>query len=386
MKPLPLLLLALTSAVLAAEDAPRPNSRPDQVRPPVEGPRQPNAQPNNDAQRGNRNLGLEVQLSPEEQQRLHEAMQKARQDPAVREAHEHAAKAQQIAMEAQKKAHEISDDAARRADPSVAPLLEKIRKAMEARQNRQPNQPTPGNGPQSNQEPQRVNKNNNKPENNIREDNQPRKPDSPQRVGNNDNPDGGNRVVKKPNQPTSEDKPQPNKEPQRVNKNNNKPENNIREDNQPRKPDSPQRVGNNDNPDGGNRVVKKPNQPTSEDKPQPNNKEPQRVNKNNNKPENNPEAGKNYKNPQRQDPLSQLSPDEQRRVREAMGKANSDPSLKEAREAAATAQKKVMELTEELARKADPEIAPLIDKVRKAMEARRDGQAPESNRNRKPGE
>ena len=265
MKPLPLLLLALTSAVLAAEDAPRPNSRPDQVRPPVEGPRQPNAQPNNDAQRGNRNLGLEVQLSPEEQQRLHEAMQKARQDPAVREAHEHAAKAQQIAMEAQKKAHEISDDAARRADPSVAPLLEKIRKAMEARQNRQPNPPTPGNGPQSNQEPQRVNKNNNKPENN-------------------------------------------------------------------------------------------------------------------------PEAGKNYKNPQRQDPLSQLSPDEQRRVREAMGKANSDPSLKEAREAAAAAQKKVMELTEELARKADPEIAPLIDKVRKAMEARRDGQAPESNRNRKPGE
>ena len=176
MKPLPLLLLALTSGVLAAQDGPRPNSNPDQARPPVEGPRQPNIQPNNDAQRGNRNAGPMVQLSPEEQQRLHEAMQKAQQDPAVREAHEHAAKAQQIAMEAQKKAHEISDDAARRADPSVAPILEKIRKAMEARQNRQPNQPTPGNGPQSNQAPQRVNKNNNKPENNIRDDNQPRKP------------------------------------------------------------------------------------------------------------------------------------------------------------------------------------------------------------------
>lgn len=326
MKPLPLLLLALTSGVLAAQDGPRPNSNPDQARPPVEGPRQPNIQPNNDAQRGNRNAGPMVQLSPEEQQRLHEAMQKAQQDPAVREAHEHAAKAQQIAMEAQKKAHEISDDAARRADPSVAPILEKIRKAMEARQNRQPNQPTPGNGPQSNHEPKRV-------------------------LQNNQNP-----------------------------------ENNHREDNKPRNPDASQRVGSNENPFGGNRVVKKPNQPTSEDKPQPNNKEPQRVNKNNNKPENNPEAGKNYKNPQRQDPLSQLSPDEQRRVREAMGKANSDPSLKEAREAAAAAQKKVMELTEELARKADPEIAPLIDKVRKAMEARRDGQAPESNRNRKPGE
>ena len=69
-----------------------------------------------------------------------------------------------------------------------------------------------------------------------------------------------------------------------------------------------------------------------------------------------------------------------------MGKANSDPSLKEAREAAAAAQKKVMELTEELARKADPEIAPLLDKVRKAMEARRNAPVQETNRNRKQGE
>ncbi len=292
MKPLPLLLLALTSGVLAAQDGPRPNSNPDQARPPVEGPRQPNIQPNNDAQRGNRNVGPMVQLSPEEQQRLHEAMQKAQQDPAVREAHEHAAKAQQIAMEAQKKAHEITDDAARRADPSVAPILEKIRKAMEDRQNRQPNQPAPGNGPQPNHEPKRILQNNQNPENHHREDNKPRNPDAPQRVGSNENPFGGN----------------------------------------------------------------------------------------------NPEVGKNPKSPQRQDPLAILSPDEQRRVREAMGKANSDPSLKEAREAAAAAQKKVMELTEELARKADPEIAPLLDKVRKAMEARRNAPVQETNRNRKQGE
>ncbi len=292
MKPLPLLLLALTSGVLAAQDGPRPNSNPDQARPPVEGPRQPNIQPNNDAQRGNRNVGPMVQLSPEEQQRLHEAMQKAQQDPAVREAHEHAAKAQQIAMEAQKKAHEITDDAARRADPSIAPILEKIRKAMEARQNRQPNQPAPGNGPQPNHEPKRILQNNQNPENHHREDNKPRNPDAPQRVGSNENPFGGN----------------------------------------------------------------------------------------------NPEVGKNPKSPQRQDPLAILSPDEQRRVREAMGKANSDPSLKEAREAAAAAQKKVMELTEELARKADPEIAPLLDKVRKAMEARRNAPVQETNRNRKQGE
>lgn len=306
MKPLPLLLLALTSGVLAAQDGPRPNSNPDQARPPVEGPRQPNIQPNNDAQRGNRNVGPMVQLSPEEQQRLHEAMQKAQQDPAVREAHEHAAKAQQIAMEAQKKAHEITDDAARRADPSIAPILEKIRKAMEARQNRQPNQPAPGNGPQPNHEPKRILQNNQNPENHHREDNKPRNPDAPQRVGSNENPFGGNRVVKNPNQPT--------------------PENN------------------------------------------------------------NHEVGKNPKSPQREDPLAILSPDEQRRVREAMGKANSDPSLKEAREAAAAAQKKVMELTEELARKADPEIAPLLDKVRKAMEARRNAPVQETNRNRKQGE
>ena len=292
MKPLPLLLLALTSGVLAAQDGPRPNSNPDQARPPVEGPRQPNIQPNNDAQRGNRNAGPMVQLSPEEQQRLHEAMQKAQQDPAVREAHEHAAKAQQIAMEAQKKAHEITDDAARRADPSIAPILEKIRKAMEARQNRQPNQPAPGNGPQPNHEPKRILQNNQNPENHHREDNKPRNPDAPQRVGSNENPFGGN----------------------------------------------------------------------------------------------NPEVGKNPKSPQREDPLAILSPDEQRRVREAMGKANSDPSLKEAREAAAAAQKKVMELTEELARKADPEIAPLLDKVRKAMEARRNAPVQETNRNRKQGE
>lgn len=306
MKLLPLLVLALTSGVLGAQDGPRPNFNPDQARPPVEGQRQPNIQPNPDAQRGNRNVGPLVQLSPEEQQRLHEAMQKAQQDPAVREAHEHAAKAQQIAMEAQKKAHEISDDAARRADPSVAPILEKIRKALEARQNRQPNQPQPENGPQSKHEPKRILQNNQNPENNHREDINPRNPDASQRVGSNENPFGGNRVVKKPNQPT--------------------PENN------------------------------------------------------------NPEGGKNFKNPQRQDPLAILSPDEQHRVREAMGKANADPSLKEAREAAAAAQKKVMELTEELARKADPEIAPLLDKVRKTMEARRDRQVPESNRNRKPGE
>jgi hypothetical protein len=114
MKHLPLLLIAALG--FAAEEAPRPNIRP-------EGP----------APEGRALPRLPVQLSPDEQKRLHEAMEKANQDPAVKEAHEQAAKAQQAAAEAQKKAREITDDAARKADPSIAPLLEKMHKAFEAR-------------------------------------------------------------------------------------------------------------------------------------------------------------------------------------------------------------------------------------------------------------
>ena len=38
-----------------------------------------------------------------------------------------------LAAQAQRKATEIAEDAARKADPSVAPLLEKMHKAFEAR-------------------------------------------------------------------------------------------------------------------------------------------------------------------------------------------------------------------------------------------------------------
>ena len=116
MKHLPLLLLAATLG-FAAEEGPRPPARP-------QGP----------GQEGRQTPRLPVQLSPDEQKRLHEAMEKAKQDPAVKEAHEQAAKAQQAAQEAQKKARELTEDAARKADPSVAPILEKIKKAMERRQ------------------------------------------------------------------------------------------------------------------------------------------------------------------------------------------------------------------------------------------------------------
>ena len=211
MKHLPLLLLAATLG-FAAEEGPRPPARP-------QGP----------GQEGRQLPRLPVQLSPDEQKRLHEAMEKAKQDPAVKEAHEQAAKAQQAAQEAQKKARELTDDAARKADPEVAPSLEKIQKAMERRQ-----------------------------------------PDQPDR------------------QPQGQ------------------PRGDVREP----------------GPDRGGMIPG-------------------------------------------------LSPDEQRRVREAMAKANGDPAVRAAREAAAAAQRKAIEIAEDLARQADPSIAPLFEKMRKAGEPRR---------------
>ena len=237
MKHLPLLLLAALG--FAADEAPRPNVRPD-------GP----------APEGRANPRPPVPLSPDEQKRLHEAMQKANQDPAVKEAREQAAKAQQAAAEAQKKAHEVTEEAARKADPEVAPILEKIRRAMEKRQ---PNQE----GRQPNQEPGRFREGNRQPEG------------------------------------------------------------------QPRGEAPRQREGNREQPN--NRVGQLPG----------------------------------------------LSPDEQQRVREAMAKANAEPAVKEAREAAAAAQRKAIEIAEDAARKADPSLAPLFEKMRKAGEAQRGRKQPE---------
>ena len=270
MKHLPLLLLAALG--FAAEDAPRPNIRPD-------GP----------APEGRSVPRLPVQLSPDEQKRLHEAMQKANQDPAVKEAREQAGKAQQAAAEAQKKAHEVTEEAARKADPEVAPILEKIRRAMEKRQ---PNQE----GRQPNQEPGRFREGNRQPEA------QPRGEAPRQR-------EGGNR--------------QPNAQPGRG-----------REE--------------------GNR------QPEA----QPSGEAPRQREANREQPNNH--SGQ----------LPGLSPDEQQRVREAMAKANADPAVKEAREAAAAAQRKAMEIAADAARKADPSLAPLFEKMRKAGANRRpEGQA-----------
>jgi len=240
MKHLPLLLLAATLG-FAAEEGPRPPARP-------QGP----------GQEGRQLPRLPVQLSPDEQKRLHEAMEKAKQDPAVKEAHEQAAKAQQAAQEAQKKARELTDDAARKADPEVAPILEKIKKAMERRQ---------------------------------------------------------------PDQPDRQPQGQPRGEP-------------------PRRPEG------------------QPNQPGRERGP--------------GQPEgDHPRGDVREPGPDRGGMIPGLSPDEQRRVREAMAKANGDPAVRAAREAAAAAQRKAIEIAEDVARQADPSIAPLFEKMRKAGEPRR---------------
>jgi hypothetical protein len=251
MKHLPLLLLAALG--FAAEDALRPNVRPE-----------------GSAPEGRANPRLPVPLSPDEQKRLHEAMEKANQDPAVKEAHEQAAKAQQAAVETQKKAREATDEAARKADPSVAPILEKIRKAMEQRQ---PNQA--GRQPET----------------------QPRG-EQPRR------PEGNNR--------------QPDTQPGRG-----REEGNRQPEAQPRGEAPRQREGNREQP--ANRSGMIPG----------------------------------------------LSPDEQRRVREAMAKAHENPAVREAREDAAAAQRKAIEVAEDVARKADPSLAPLLDKMHKGSEARR---------------
>ena len=250
MKHLPLLLLA-ASLGFAAEEGPRPPSRP-------QGP----------GQEGRQLPRLPVQLSPDEQKRLHEAMEKAKQDPAVKEAHEQAAKAQQAAAEAQKKARDITEEAARKADPSVAPILEKIKKAMERRQ---------------------------------------------------------------PDQPDRQPQVQPRGE-------------------QPRRPEG------------------QPNQPGRERGPgQPEGERPR--------------GDVREPGPDRGGALPGLSPDEQRRVREAMAKVNGDPAVRAAREAAAAAQLKAMEIAEDVARQADPSIAPLFEKMRKAGQPRR--QQGENPRGRK---
>ena len=253
MRHLPLLLIAALG--FAADEAPRPAGRPSTDGPRREG--RPESRPS-------------TPLSPDEQKRLHEAMEKAKQDPAVKEAHEQAAKAPQAAQDAQRKAREVAEDAARKADPEVAPIFEKLKKAMERRQPEQPG----------------------------------RKPEG---------------------QPRGE---------------------------APRRPEGqPNPFG--DEPRG-------PRQPNDE-RPRGDVREPI---------------------PGRGDMLPGLSPEEQRRVREALAKANANAAVRAAREVANDAQRKAMEIAADVARQSDPTIGPLLEKMRRANENRRpEGENP---RGRKP--
>lgn len=257
MRPSSLALLAFATLGLIGQDAPRPNTNPDQPR-------------------GKNIPRLPAALSPDEQEKLQAAMEKARQNPAVKEANEQAEQKEQAAMESRRKARELTEDAARQADPSVAPILEKLRKALDNNRNRQP---TPD--PRANE---------------GRNNNQPRPPQGEPRAN-----DG-----RKNAQPEDEPKTNPGR-------------NN-------RQPNTEPRANTRD-------------EPTPDRAPQTN--------------------------------QPNVSPDEQKRLREALNKAMQDPDVKAAHEAAATAQKKARELAHAAALKADPSLAPLLEKMKAGGEPRR---------------
>lgn len=170
-------LLILGAALTLAADLPD-NPQPRRRAQPQEQANPGNFRPDGNGP-GNRN-GFKPPISPEEQKKLHEAFEKTKDNPAVKEAHEQAAEAMRVAQEAQRKAREISEAAAMQADPEVAPILEKIKKAA---QNRPPMQPQFRNPEAENRQPRNPEGNNN---NNNRRRPQPEGDKRP--VG---KPDGG---------------------------------------------------------------------------------------------------------------------------------------------------------------------------------------------------
>jgi hypothetical protein len=123
---------------------------------------------------------------------------------------------------------------------------------------------------------------------------------------------------------------------------------------------------------------RQPNQPGRQPEAQPRGEQPRRPEGGNRQPEAQPRGeATRPREGNREQPANRgaqfpgLTPDEQQKVREAMAKANAEPAVREAREAAAAAQRKAMEIAEDVARKADPSLAPLLDKMHKAFESRR---------------
>ena len=113
----------------------RPNVvRPNGDRPEAERPsgNRPSAQPREGQGAGFRPA---AQLTPDEQAKLRAAMEKAGQEAAVQEAREAAQKAQKALEEARLNERKAAEAAALKADPSLEPILDKLRKAQ---QNPQP--------------------------------------------------------------------------------------------------------------------------------------------------------------------------------------------------------------------------------------------------------
>lgn len=100
-----------------------------------------NAQPREG--QGNAQRGGFSALTPDEQAKLKAAMEKAGQEAAVKEARENAQKAQKALEEARLNERQATEAAARKADPSLEPILDKLHRAQAeqgANQNRRSNE------------------------------------------------------------------------------------------------------------------------------------------------------------------------------------------------------------------------------------------------------
>jgi hypothetical protein len=93
---------------------------------PIETGRVANAQPQNQVQR--RINGL----TPDEQHKLQATMEKLKENADLKEARELALKARKSAEEATRKEQDLTQDAALKLDPSLAPIFEKMRQAVAA--------------------------------------------------------------------------------------------------------------------------------------------------------------------------------------------------------------------------------------------------------------
>lgn len=91
---------------------------------PIEPGRVANAQPQNQVQRRTN------ALTPDEQHKLQATMEKLKDNADLKEARELAIKARKSAEEATRKEHELTQDAALKLNPSLAPLFEKMHKAV----------------------------------------------------------------------------------------------------------------------------------------------------------------------------------------------------------------------------------------------------------------